>query len=359
MKIRAVVIDARPLEAQPTGVGIYVRGLLQGFEETVLPFDIILFTKTPLVKSFHNKRVKNKVLSVPGPFWHLAVVWYLLINRDYLFHATHSLFIPIILGQRAVLTVHDLSAVLHPEWHTLKVVIISKLFFSWSVNRAGKVVCDSQATYRELIHYYPKLVPKVSVLFLGVAVPVLPLSGRPKNYVLYLGTLEPRKNLEMLLRAYKLVFERLGKKTPKLLLVGVKGWSMEHFPTLITSLGLDSKVTCRGYVSEEEKWLLLSQARLFVYPSWYEGFGLPVLEALAVGVPSIVSAIPSLREVAGENAWYVSPAAEEDWARILIKLIKQPELARQYSKLGVLWTKQFSWQETANNTIKMYEQINH
>jgi glycosyltransferase involved in cell wall biosynthesis len=174
-------------------------------------------------------------------------------------------------------------------------------------------------------------------------------------YLLHVGTLNPRKNLQFLIQ----VFAEVSKRQPPLSLVmtGKFGWYYEGLFSLVKSYGLEKKVIFTGYVADQERQALYSGAKIFTFPSLYEGFGLPPLEAMACGAPVVASNVSSIPEVVGEAGITLAPTDLGGWSRAITEIIDRPSLYRRLSLQSLHQAKKFSWQKTARQTIAVYEQV--
>lgn len=179
--------------------------------------------------------------------------------------------------------------------------------------------------------------------------------GIPSNYFLYLGTLEPRKNIPAIVEAYKILTNRLKEETPSLVIAGKKGWDYEAIFSLVKQYQLEEKVIFTGYITEEDKQSLLKGALAFVFPSLYEGFGLPPLEAMACGTPVIVSNRASLPEVVGNAGILIDPENQEQLAEAMEKILSDTDYRDELSQKGIAQAQKFSWKETARRLWEVYE----
>lgn len=269
-----------------------------------------------------------------------------------------------------VVTVHDLSFVRTPETlPPLKRAYLARLCAA-SVRRARAVIAVSRQTADDVEHFFGVPPSKVRVIHNGVAPDFTPAprsvqdqfraaKGLPARYLLYLGTLEPRKNLEMLVRA----FSRWRTLAPaaaagvKLVLAGGKGWYYDTIFTEVSSLGLTGEVLFPGFIAPAELPDWYRAAAAFVYPSRFEGFGLPVLEAMACGTPVICSRAASLQEVAGTAAIAVPSEDECAWVSAMHLLCDQPAAAEALRLRGREQAAKFSWQQSAQSTIQVYNEV--
>ncbi|MCX7707335.1 MAG: glycosyltransferase family 4 protein, partial [Anaerolineae bacterium] len=181
--------------------------------------------------------------------------------------------------------------------------------------------------------------------------------GLPDRFILFLGTLEPRKNLGALLRAYAAVRTRSGEGTPKLVIAGGKGWFYERILTEVDVLGLGDDVIFPGYVAADELPWWYRAAELFVYPSRFEGFGLPVLEAMACGTPVITTTSSSLPEVAGDAAILVDPDDVSALSDAMERLLADPDLRSALRAAGLQRAARFSWKRTAAETARVHGDV--
>jgi glycosyltransferase involved in cell wall biosynthesis len=222
-------------------------------------------------------------------------------------------------AESGVITVHDLSIYLHPETHPIERIRDFEKQFAGSLDRATHVITDSEATRRDLIAHLSYPAEKVTTIHLGVsdafrpqaATAIAPdlrrLFGRDiGDYILSVATFEPRKRIEAAILAHARFCERTGRSLP-LVLVGAKGWANEGLHALIEQEERSGRLIMLGFVAEADLTMLFAGARLFLYPSVYEGFGLPPIEAMACGVPAIVSNRSCLPEVTRGAAMMIDP----------------------------------------------------
>ena len=181
------------------------------------------------------------------------------------------------------------------------------------------------------------------------------LYALPTRCILYVGTIEPRKNLERLIHA----FATLAPKYPdvSLVIAGMMGWKQDHLLGMVHSLGIQDRVFFPGFVAEEHKAHLIAGCELFAYPSLYEGFGLPVLEALASGVPTVTSNVSSLPEVAGDAALLIDPTNTVELAEAMNAILSNPVLAAELRRKGPEQAANFTWEQTAEQTTAIYKKL--
>lgn len=257
---------------------------------------------------------------------------------------------------KLVLVIHDLSPVFMPEMYSFKAQLWHRLInVKRLCERADKILAVSEYTKQALVNDLGIQPDKIKTGLLGIdhhryhsdLEPsklrlVRNIYGLPGKFILFIGTLEPRKNLTRLLEA----FEQIDSDY-HLVIAGKKGWRYSEAMELMASSKKKGFIHYLGYVPEEDKPALLKLAKVFAWPSMYEGFGLPVLEAMAVGTPVLTSNVTSLPEVVGNSAVMVNPYSIEEIRSGLEMLINQPSVSVRYSQLGLSRAKQFTWSRTA------------
>lgn len=264
-----------------------------------------------------------------------------------------------------VLTVHDCIFMRHPEWFRWE----RAAYYRWAGRRsaqcAARIIADSNATTQDL-HELMGIPPdQVTTVPLGVCDTFFPQPlesatrvrtkyGLPNKFFLYVGTLEPRKNLARVVRAW----DNIADDTPEdLVIAGRVGWKTEELNTVIAAARHGNRIYRPGFIETDDLPVLLSAAQAFVWPSLYEGFGLPVLEAMACGTPVITSSTTSLPEVAGDAALLVDPCDEDKIAQAMTKLSSDKGLRAELSDSGRQRASEFTWKRCAKETLSVYRDI--
>ncbi|MCU0493532.1 MAG: glycosyltransferase family 4 protein, partial [Chloroflexaceae bacterium] len=279
--------------------------------------------------------------------------------------------------RRNVVTIHDLGYLAFPQAHTARRRMELHLTTRWSAHAASQVIAISQATKDDLVHHYSVNPDKVSVVHHGLSPQFHPVEdpavraavqrryGISSPYLLYVGTVQPRKNLARLLAAFGQLLaigdlrSEIGDQGTNLTLViaGKKGWLTEEIEGQAARAGLGQRVHFTGYVADDDLPALLSGALAFVFPSLYEGFGMPVLEAMACGTPVLTSTTTSLPEVAADAALLVDPTDTDAIARGLARLVAEPALRSELRQRGLARAAQFTWARCAAETLAVLRDV--
>ena len=367
-------IDAsRANRPRPTGTEAYARYLIRALWQSNPGHRLRLYMPTPpapeLTTLLASDGCEGCVIPWPRMWTHLRLSWELWRRPpDLLFIPAHVM--PLVCRVPTVVTVHDLGYRYFPEAHPR----LARWYLEWSTRRharlAARVIADSEATRRDLIQQYGANPERVIVVYPGRNEALTRQSdpaqwtnvraryGIPGDYLLYLGTLQPRKNLVRLVQAFAgLLAAEPSSAGLSLVLAGRRGWHATDLERWIERLNLVGRVVLIGYVVETDKAALLSGALALVYPSLYEGFGLPLLEAMACGTPILTSNISSLPEVAGPAALLVDPLRVEAITEGMARLISDPALREHLVQQGYLRLHHFAWDQAAAQVWQVFEAI--
>lgn len=290
-----------------------------------------------------------------------------------LFHSPDFVLPPVAGGIPTLLTVHDLSFIHYPETFPQRLVGYLNRAVPASIRRARHVLADSEATKKDLIDIWQVPAGKITVLYSGVSAGFQPVTDPDKvaavrakyslgqaPYILSVGTIQPRKNYQMLIRA----FEAVAARWPhNLVIAGGKGWLYDEVLAEAGRLGLENRVQFAGFVDDADLPALYSAASLFVFPSLYEGFGLPLLEAMACGVPVITSDASSLSEVAAplpggrETAVQLSPQEQDAWTEAINSLLADSAARAGLIAAGLQQAQRFTWDGAARQLLTLYSTL--
>jgi glycosyltransferase involved in cell wall biosynthesis len=270
---------------------------------------------------------------------------------------------------KIITIIHDISFNFYPRFIRLSDLLFLKILIPMSLRRADNIIGVSKFTHDEIIKYYRIDPEKISWIHNAVSDDFLNQDfsdekmkivkekyGLPEKYILYLGTLQPRKNIPVLIEAYNLVKNKLGNA--KLVIAGGKGHNFDkNIEKGIKKYALDKDVLMPGFVDEEDKAALMKSADVFVFPSFYEGFGIPVLEAMSVGTPVIASDIPPHKEIAEKAALFFNPNNFQELAKKLTSLVGDENLKQELIINGLEKVKKFSWQKTAGKMVGIFKSL--
>jgi glycosyltransferase involved in cell wall biosynthesis len=368
-----ILIDCTHITVHKAGVGVYainlVTSLIANYPHTCFylliqdddhDFDLVAANLITLkVKATLFRRLPLRLL-----LEQFYIPWLTTRLSIDIVHSLHYSFPLLPIKAKKVITIHDLTSHIMPEVHTKSRLAYFR-FFLWATQRKSvNVIFCSESTKNDYFAVLSRMRSSCHVVLLGKddnfhpsldkddTQKVLTRLGIVQPYILYLGTLEPRKNVPRLLRA----FASIQKEHPTLTLViaGKKGWMYQEIFDSVSELGMTDKVSFLGYIEESDKPFLISGSQLFAYPSLYEGFGIPVLEALACGVPTITSNLSSMPEVAGDAALLVDPYSIQDIAAAMKQLLESPSVREAFSKKAIVHASSFSWSRTAEETFAVY-----
>jgi glycosyltransferase involved in cell wall biosynthesis len=371
----SIGFDATSAVRQGGGIGRYTRELLRALAAADAETDYRLFfasRSTPhplpgLPSNFHVTRLPVDDIWLVRVWQRarlpLPVNW--LTGPIDIFHSPDFTLPPVSRGTRTLLTVHDLSFVRDPESATPVLRRYLNTVVPRSVARADHVLADSRATRNDLVELYKTPADKISVLYSGVHESFRPATDPATlaavraryglgeaPFILAVGTLQPRKNYVRLIRAFAAVGGR--QSAVNLVIAGGKGWMYDSIFSEVERLGLRERVLFPGFVADADLPALYSAARVLAYPSIYEGFGLPILEAMACGAPVVTSTASCMPEVAGEAALFAPPADVDALADALERALADEALRADLIAKGYARAQQFSWAESARQLLGLY-----
>jgi len=320
---------------------------------------------------FDVPNCKTRVIPIPQRLVTLSWIYFRAPALDRIvkgcdvYHVSEISMPPVRKAKR-VAFVHDLTTLLFPQFHVPSNVFVHHRRFE-RLDEADAILTNSETTKRDIVDRLMISPEKIHVTHLGAdecfrplpkerIQPVLERHGIRQPYLLFVGSLEPRKNLETLI----LAFNRLKDKNHiphRLVLAGQKGWLYEPILRAIEASPFRSDIVLTDYLAEGDLPALMNGAEVFVYPSYYEGFGLPVLEAMQCGTPVVTSNVSSLPEVGGEACLYADPHSAEEIADRILAVVQGTDLRKTMSEKGIERSKSFSWDKCARETLKVYESL--
>ncbi len=382
-----IIFDGQPLLGQnKTGIAYnedgLLRGLLKQYGQDQYAVDIFSFKHASEkreavshysadLKIYECKWFSGTLFRLLSLIFPIPYCLFFGQKRD----ITHfcNFVIPFGVKGKKVVTIHDLAFREYPETVRARTMLMLKRNIKHSIKRADAIVTVSEFTKKELLKYYDVLPQKVTVVPNGVdtaqyhsGYSINQIESVKKKYniegkyFLYLGTLEPRKNLCGLLQAYKIFYDKIkgvGGDIPKLVLAGGKGWMYHDIFRTAEEVGLEEDIIFTGYVDEEDKAPLMSGASVFCFPSFYEGFGMPPLEAMACGTPVLTSNNSSLAEVTEGAAVQVAPEDLEEMAEAMGRLWKDRELCAELIEKGFKRVQKYSWENAVKVLHGLYQKL--
>lgn len=380
-------LDYTSAATQGAGIGRYTRELVHALLALPSPHHYSFFYASPKRIDESEFRIQNsEIKRLPVHDKWLMRLWHrlriplpveLVIGKVDLFHSPDFTLPPTLPHVPTLLTVHDLSFIRDPDsaWPSLRAFLNQAV--PRSVKRASHVLADSLATKNDLIELFDTPADKITVLYSGVDARFAPIHDRalldrvctkysiPQPFILSVGTLQPRKNYGRLIQAFAQLINEPHPSTPfhsaqdaqrdlHLVIAGGKGWMLDDILNQVKAFGLENRVHFPGFVDDADLPALYSAAELFVYVSLYEGFGLPLLEAMACGTPVIGSNTSSLPEVIGDAGLQVDPRSVAAIAHALTTMLAPSDLRERSIAGGVDRARLFTWERAARELLAIY-----
>jgi glycosyltransferase involved in cell wall biosynthesis len=369
-----VLIDCTQVTQKKAGVGVYALNTIRELTrlDTGISWFLLVQNDDPDLdfSSCRNVtvvRVNSRIFrKLPFRFLleQLFIPFLSLRRRIDVVHSLHYSFPLIPMFAKKVVTIHDMTMFLMPDVHLATKIRYVRFFTGAASRRADALGFDSHSALNDFLKYFPNPRPSCDVVHLGKSpefrpdldpvqvTRVIKEHGLTQPYILYIGTIEPRKNLVRLAEAFSSLTETYPNHT--LVIAGMKGWMYESLFELVQTLSLENRVVFTGFVSENDKPYLIRGAQVFTYVSLYEGFGIPVLEALACGTPTLTSNISSIPEVTGDAALLIDPTNMQEIAAGLERLLGDASLRQELMTRSISQAASFSWAATATATLNLY-----
>ncbi len=382
-------LDAR-LFYNNTGIGRYTRSLFFEYRKAHAFQEHSLFLLSDVPLPVPSRQNASKIDGQTREAWpeHVQVVtaachrrilwtnWYVppLLRKHAIdvYHGVCNFELPLRKVCRYVVTIHDLVPLFFPELVPRKHVLFFRMFMKRVAHTADLIITDSEHSKQDIVRHLRVPEEKIRVIYLGYDPPqrktlapqkaqdLLKRYGITKPYLLFVGVIEPKKNLERLVEAFDMLRGRhaVGKDV-QLVLAGGKGWLSDALYRKVTELKLEQRVIFTGFVPDEELSLLYKEAEVFVFPSIYEGFGLPVLEAMSYGTPVVTSNVSSLPEIAGDAGILVDPYQSADICEGMLRVLSDRSKREEMIRLGDRQVRKFSWRKSAEETWQVYRDVMH
>lgn len=367
MKKPQIAIDTRWLQGPATGVGRYIGSTVREFPNLPAKHRYLLWGEPVRGRGLRNVPFSGWRQKAWERYWRYVAPWPGLDQTGPtpdLWHFTNYLAEPT--RRPYVLSMCDLGYVRHPEFIAERYLARLRRGVPKSAERAERIITISEFTKREIVSTFGTDPDKITVTHLAADrrfFRTAPARDRervvrkyrlPERYLLAVGNLEPRKNLATLFRAFAKVKDEIPQD---LVIVGARGWLFEDTERLVGKLGITSRVHFPGFVADADLPAVYQSADCFVYPSRYEGFGIPPLEAMASGTPVISSNAASLPEVVGEAAVTLPPMSAAKLADAIGELVNSPARRRSLAARGRKQARSFSWKRTARQTVAVYDAV--
>jgi glycosyltransferase involved in cell wall biosynthesis len=363
-----IAIDIRAMNGHRSGVGHFVFNLVRGLTRIDAENEYLLYANRdvevpfPLPANFARRVVP---LPVSNAWLQTACPLDLARQRVDVFHGTNFV-VPLVAATPRVATVYDLTPHLFPQYHTTANTLVQRLVPA-SVRACRRVIAVSEHTKNDLIALWNVPDAKIRVVPGAAGEEFFPRTDRaeldafrarhglPERFLLFVGTLEPRKNVTAIFDAIRLL-KNDGINGYRLVVVGEKGWRYAPIFERLDALGMKDDVHFVGYQDWDALPYFYSLARLLVFPSFYEGFGLPPLEAMACGTPAVVGDNSSLREVVPDPALRADAADPRALAGAIAPLLTRDDIHREAARQGLLWARSFTWDAVARRTLAVYRE---
>lgn len=374
-------IDARLYGTYGRGIGQYLKHLIAKLEQLDTTNEYVIFVSKNGWDEYtpHNPRFQKMLTDIRLYTFKEQWLFPLLMHRAHIdcMHFPHFT-VPLFAPQPYIVTIHDMIIHTFPSEYATKLwypVYLLKLFgykttIRQALRRAERVIAVSHCTRDDILFYYPHMRTPCDVIYEGVDPPSVPNTQQltvahrfhltPQKYIFYIGAAYPHKNLHTMINSYMIACERNASVADYPFVIAgredffhaqLKKWVTTQFPQYA------HRIQWVGEITDQERSLLYANTALFMYITRYEGFGLPVLEAMSYGAPVLVSDRGSLPEIAQDAALHLSPDDPETIANTIIKLLSNQSLSKSYQEKGINQSKKFSWERCAQQTLACYQQI--
>lgn len=379
-----ISVNIQPLlHSDKSGIGFYEAELLKAIgkldKENEYVLDFFAYKKTEEKIRTAEKYVCGNTTINPCKWFSATLyqmIWaFLPLPYRFFFKEKSSVshfynyHVPPFASGKKIAVIYDTVIKDFPETVRFKTKMMLKLTLKRSIKRADRIVTISEFSKQQIIKHFGVAEKIIDIVPCGVNFDTFntnydeSLVNKAKikynitrNYILYLGTLEPRKNIERIIEAYAVLQNKVNN-APLLVLAGGKGWMYESIFEKVKTLGLEKNVVFTGYVPDKDVPLLMNGAMMFCFPSIYEGFGMPPLEAMACGTPVITSNNTALPEVVEDAAIQVDPYSVEQIADAMVNLVNSNELRHQLSEKGLVQCRKYTWEKSAQKMLDIYKEL--
>ncbi len=364
-----IAIDAR--KVNDFGIGTYVRNLIREIAELDHDNNYLVFTGPGHRDAFRRLPENFQIIIQRSPVYSVrelfTLSWDLMRLKVDLYHATHYV-LPLIVPCRAVVTIHDIIHLLYPEFLPNRLAFIyAERMIRHSLQRGDRVISVSRNTRADLKSYFQVDGKKIKTIYNGIdeefrkTLPAEELErwmrhlGLERPYLLFVGNPKPHKNLDNVVKAYAQAV-KMHDFPHKLVCVGDRSGLEFKIRQRASQLGIEDRILLLGHVAQEALPAIYQGAAVFLYPTLYEGFGLPVIEAMASGVPVITSNTSALKEIAAGYADLVNPLDLDGMAEAIVRLVSDADHRKSLRKVGQRRSEDFRWRQAAEQTLAVYHQ---
>ena len=370
-----IAIDVRTLNKPISGIGYYVQSLIAGLNKYESPYEYFFLsneqdTLNEIAKNPKFRYMKNTFSHenhLLGDLWEQTILPLRLSARGIsIFHGPSYLIPALKKGFKTIATIHDIAFLLYPHLEPLKFRVYLRYMIKTIAKSSDLIITVSENTKSDLINVLKVPEKKIRVIPLAVNERYYKLEQKNdeiikkfninKKYLLFVGDLHPRKNIPKLFEAFSSLPDKI-KKEYQIVVVGARKWSFEKVEKSLIKHHLTTKVVFTGYLNEDDILQLYNSADIFVFPSLYEGFGLPVLEAMSCGLPVIASKVSSIPEIAGNAAILIDPNNSEELAAAIIALVDNSGLRQEKIEAGFKQANLFSIKKMTEETVKVYKEL--
>jgi len=360
-----ILVDISALRLSKGGANTYITELFQSLEKIDKQNEYIKISYSPIFER-NNKILRISDTILRELWWTQKIIPKLINSNNADILHSPSFLSPINICKPNVVTFYDASILRYPEFFNLWPKLYANKFYEKIITNSNQIIAVSNFTKSEILHFFPSIKEeKIKVTHLA-ANKIFKVQEKEMNkkttkkyklvkpYLLCVSTIEPRKNYKNIIKSFYKIIDNIEND---LVFVGASGWKNSDIPGLIGSMKLENRIRFLGHVNTEELVSLYNSADLFLFPSLYEGFGIPILEAMACGCPVITSNSTSLNEIGGDSALKVNPLSSDEISEGILELVLKPSLLEFYKLKGLEQAKKFSWEKTAKETYEVYEKV--